>query len=409
MMRAIPPSGINLFQLIYILVRDYEKSSGKSALNLSLGNPDIIPDEIIRKLKSQIQLESKYELHTYAEDTNIDQFTQGMVRVFSGVEYEKFSHLKAVSISGIKPATSILPLACGLLSQPRDKFCYISNLPAYDVIGTWGQNYLGAQRDIWPLTPDNGMRLDLSWLKNRLQQQTSKPKLIFVIRPGNPAPVGANSSEWKEIIKLCIEHKIRLVNDAAYSTLAQAESHTPLIQVAKDYPELEWAEMYSMSKSYSDPGARLGVFVGHKDFVEDFILIKGNTDSGPVPSLMATYGRFFKDTTTAKRLLNETNKIYEERLNYLIPKLKGIGLKQACETSAGFFTLWKVPKKAFGQPMASAEAFNRMVIEKTGIVGVHFQGPGGEYYIRYAVCADVLNSQFKQRFEAEIAKINPEY
>jgi aspartate/methionine/tyrosine aminotransferase len=97
--------------------------------------------------------------------------------------------------------------------------------------------------------------------------------------------------------------------------------------------------MFSMSKSYSDPGARLGVMVGSKEFVEDFILVKGNTDSGPVPGLMAGYGELFKDLEKSKALLDETYKIYRKRLDYLVPKLKSIGLRPACETTAGFFTL----------------------------------------------------------------------
>ena len=64
--RRIPPSGINLFQLIYILIREYEETSGRKALNLSLGNPDFLPVEEIRHLHAQFSLNSDYEVHTYA-------------------------------------------------------------------------------------------------------------------------------------------------------------------------------------------------------------------------------------------------------------------------------------------------------------------------------------------------------
>ena len=53
MARKIPASGINLFQLIYILRDEYEAKSGKKALNLSLGNPDGVPPEAIRKLQAK--------------------------------------------------------------------------------------------------------------------------------------------------------------------------------------------------------------------------------------------------------------------------------------------------------------------------------------------------------------------
>jgi hypothetical protein len=60
------------------------------------------------------------------------------------------------------------------------------------------------------------------------------------------------------------------------------------------------------------------------------------------------------------------------------------GMRLAQEPAAGFFTLWLVPTRAFGQTIESAEHFNFLMIERTGVVGVHFPG-----YVRYAVCADI--------------------
>ena len=63
--------------------------------------------------------------------------------------------------------------------------------------------------------------------------------------------------------------------------------------------------------------------------------------------------------------------------------------------------------------MSVSEAFNRLVISKTGIVGVHFKGcpiNGQEDpLIRYAVCADVLNPAFQSRFEDQLSRLKPEY
>ena len=423
-MRKIPASGINLFQLIYILIREYESASGQSALNLSLGNPDLVPFDEVRELQARFALKPDYDLHTYAEDKNLNRFCEGMVRAFGGVDYTSYAHLKAVPIAGIKTATALMPLACGLHLQDRSQFRVVSNLPAYDVMGTWSASYLATQRVVWPLSASDGMSLNLATLRGALAQaRVEKPDLVFVIRPGNPASRGASREEWKALIEFCQERGTRVVNDGAYTTLSDG-SHVPLAQVAKDYPALEWAELYSVSKAFSDPGARLGVMVGSKDFVEDYVLVKGNTDSGPVPSVMAAYGELFQNESLTRRMFDRLYQIYRARLDYLVPKLKGIGMEPACETNAGFFTLWRTPREAFGmgldsearsRGMSRSELFNRLVIEKTGIVGVHFQGPppadGGpvEPYIRYAVCTDVLKPEFQKRFEAAIATIAPKY
>lgn len=426
MARKIPASGINLFQLIYILKREYEEKTGKQALNLSLGNPDGVPPESIRTLQAKYAADPGFDYHTYAEDNNLHRFAEGMVEIHGGLRLEDHDHLAVLPIPGIKTAGALMPLACGMHlpdKKRRDTFKIVSNLPAYDVIGTWTESYLGSERIAWPLVSEDDMRLNMTRLREAVKAaDVKKVDLVYVIRPGNPCAVGASGEEWKELIEWCIANDARLVNDGAYAGLCEPGSHVSLASVASQYKDLDWIEMYSVSKSYNDPGARLGAIVGSKDFVADFCLIKGNSESGPVPSVMAAYGEFFEDRGNAQRELDAQRLLYRQRLDYVIGKLKETGLQQACETSAGFFTLWRVPKKAFGVTLDSdartkdkpaQEAFNRLVIEETGIVGVHFRGPGadgkGEALIRYAVCDDVLAPAFKARFEEGLARMKPEY
>lgn len=422
MTRKIPATGINLFQLIYILIREYKEKTGLDPLNLSLGNPDGVPDARLLELQARFAKDPAFELHTYAEDNNVNQFAEGMIESHTGLNVADHSHLKVVPIAGIKTATALLPLACGMHLPDRERrkaFHLVSNLPAYDVVGTWASNYLSTNRIVWPLLSKDNMRMNFDLLKVALEKsKVSKPDLIHVIRPGNPAAVGATKDEWKALIEFCIERGSRLVCDAAYVGLA-GERHEPLCRVAKDYPELEWAEMYSVSKSFSDPGARLGAMVGSRDFIEDYILVKGNTDSGPTPFVMAAYGELFKNKKLTQEILRAQYAVYEQRLNYLIPKLKGAGLRPACDTDAGFFTLWKCPSSVLGrdfskdQTMPLSEAVNRAIISELGIVGVHFTGaqPDGsaDPLLRYAVCTDVLNSKFQNRFENALTKLKPGY
>ncbi|MBI5630815.1 MAG: aminotransferase class I/II-fold pyridoxal phosphate-dependent enzyme [Elusimicrobia bacterium] len=419
-MRRVPAQGINLFQMIYALLREYEEKTGLEPLNLSLGNPDGVPEEPIRGLKARFAQDAGYDYHTYAEDRNLHRFCEGMVELHAGLRYWEHLHLKAVPIAGIKTATALMALACGLRSRGKGgKFTVVSNLPAYDVIGTWAESYLGAERIVWPLLSSENMRLGLDGLKEALRRRRiDRPDLIFVIRPGNPAAVGCTQGEWRALIEFCLESGARLVNDAAYAGLSLDTSHSALARVAKDYPELEWAELYSVSKSFNDPGARLGALVGSRDFVEDFVVIKGNTDSGPVPSAMAAYGTFFGDLPEAARSLRRLSELYRRRLDYLEPRIAGAGFRRACSTEAGFFTLWKAPREVLGVDLAKDpgtsvwaphEAFNRLVISKTGIAGVHFMTPEAEPLIRYAVCADVLSPVFRERFEAGLARLKPRY
>ncbi len=77
------------------------------------------------------------------------------------------------------------------------------------------------------------------------------------------------------------------------------------------------------------------------------------------------------------------------------------GMRLAIQPKAGFYTLWETPARAFGKPVADAEAFNFAMIETVGVVGVHFPG-----YIRYAVCADVAGMADDLRAAFEKAEIS---
>ena len=65
--RKIPASAINLFQLIYILIRDYEKKSGAKAMNLSLGNPDTVPNSDILALQAKCAQNPHVKSITYEQ------------------------------------------------------------------------------------------------------------------------------------------------------------------------------------------------------------------------------------------------------------------------------------------------------------------------------------------------------
>lgn len=418
-MRRIPAAGINLFQLIYILIDEYKKSSGLEPMNLSLGNPDGVPPEALRLLKARYAKDPGYDYHTYAESRDLHGFAGALCRLHGGADASEHPHLAVLPTNGIKTATALIPLACGLHLPDRARrasFTVASNLPAYDVVGTWTDSYLAAKRVVWPLVAADNMRLNVARLKDALKKAgTGRADLVFVIRPGNPAAVGASAADWKELIAFCLEKGMRLVNDGAYAGLCAPGTHVPLASVAKDYPGLEWLELYSVSKSFNDPGARLGALIGSRDFVEDLQLVKGNTDSGPNPGVMAAYGDFLKDPGAAAAL-REIRGLYERRLAYVIPKLTAAGLRPACATEAGFFTLWRTPAAVLGEALPSQdrhEAFNRRVITGTGLVGVHFSAQDGEGkpepLIRYAVCADVLDTAFQARFEEALARLKPAY
>ena len=121
--------------------------------------------------------------------------------------------------------------------------------------------------------------------------------------------------------------------------------------------------------------------VGSPDFIGDLKVVKGKTDTGFVaPMAAGVVATFEHDQAGIARYRD----MYRSRLSLFSGLLTRHGMRLALEPAAGFYTLWLIPTRAFGRRVESAEHFNFMMIEATGVVGVHFPG-----YMRYAVCADV--------------------
>ena len=140
--------------------------------------------------------------------------------------------------------------------------------------------------------------------------------------------------------------------------------------------------------------------VGSPDFIGDLKVIKGNTDTGFVAPMAAGVVTAME---TDQDGIAEYRQMYERRLKLFIELLTQYGMKLALRPLAGFFTLWLIPTYAFGQRIESAEHFNFMMIEETGLVGVHFPG-----YMRYAVCADIAASVHEIEAALQKAKVSYE-
>ena len=163
-------------------------------------------------------------------------------------------------------------------------------------------------------------------------------------------------------------------------------SHTPdsstLTEVAPDFPDLSWAEGFTAAKLIGNgTGWHVGAMTGSPDFIGDIKEVKGKTDAGFVAPMAAGVVVAFEQDQAGIAGYRE---MYRSRLDLLISILTGRGMQLALKPEAGFFTLWLTPSRAFGRRVDSAEQFNMMMIEETGVVGVHFPG-----YVRYAVCADI--------------------
>lgn len=408
-MKYLGNSPENLFQRIKRYVQEYEKKYGaNSSINVAVGEPDTVPPQNLRNLLSTIVQKDDVDVHTYWDNRDPGDFCMSMIQQITGVDVRKNENLSTLVLPGEKSMLGLLPIVCGakIKESVYANKGFVRTTPAYDLLGVWSE-YIDTECFVWELFSEENFRLNL----DHLPKLEVPPKMIITVKPGNPCPAGASRSDWEMLIQYCIDNNVRLVNDGAYTSLTH-KNHVSLCEVAQDYPALDWMEFFSISKTLSACGWRLGAAVGSQDFISELAKVKGNADSGPFGPALVACEKYFQ-LETSKVEITGIQKMYERRLKIAIDIFENAGFKLSCPVDAGFFILFHCPQFLDGELMEDSENFNKKMIDKIGLVGVPFSGAmvnsKAEQFIRYSVCSDFENVEYQKRIKKALAKIEIGY
>ncbi|MGB8829941.1 MAG: aminotransferase class I/II-fold pyridoxal phosphate-dependent enzyme, partial [Dehalococcoidales bacterium] len=368
----LPAGGVNLFQGIKAKTREAE-ASGQKIYRLSIGQPAGPALLSARKAAAEAVMSDKESMHEYQDNGSpgIPDFARRFVQA-----HFEFSltgkDVEYLPTPGNKPMLGLVQLACG---AAQGKFIIgTTDKPGYPTPADWSK-YLRLKQYSLPLNVENKFRFKATDIKKNT-------RLLMVNYPHNPTGQIATREWWQEICAVCEQNDIRIFNDNPYYILSHKKESCTLTEVAADFKALSWAEAFSASKVISNgTGWRIGAIVGSPDFVADIATIKGNTDSGFVAPMAVGVLNAMENDKANVAACRET---YKRRIKILSDILVKNGMRPAIEPGAGFFTLWQRPDKAFGQEIKDAGHFNYLMIEKTGVVGVHF-----EPYMRYSVTGDI--------------------
>ena len=368
----LPAGGVNLFQGIKTKCREAE-ASGQKLYRLSIGQPAGPALLSARKAAAEAVMSDLESMHEYQDNGSpgIPDFARRFIQAHFDFNLAG-KDVDYLPIPGNKPMLGLAELACGAARQQ-----YIigtMDKPGYPTPTDWAK-YLHLKQYTLPLNPENKFRFQPADIKKGT-------RLLSVNYPHNPSGQIATREWWTSICAHCAKNDIRLFNDNPYYVLSHIKESCALTEVAADFRELSWAEAFSASKVISNgTGWRIGAMVGSPDFIGDIATIKGNTDSGFVaPMAIGVLNAIENDKVNVAAC----RELYKRRIKILIDILVGHGMRLAIEPGAGFFTLWKRPDKAFGEAIKDAEHFNYLMIERTGVVGVHF-----DPYMRYSVTGNI--------------------
>jgi alanine-synthesizing transaminase len=207
-----------------------------------------------------------------------------------------------------------------------------------------------------------------------------RPKMLIINFPHNPTTQTVDGLElFRKVVDFAKENNIIVIHDFAYADLCFDDYKAPsFLQVpgAKDVG----VEFFSLTKSYSMAGWRVGFCVGNKDVVGALIKIKSYLDYGmfqpiQIASIVALRG--------PQNCVEDFRKIYESRRNELIKGLHKAGWNVS-PPKATMFVWAEIPAQF--KKMGSLE-FAKLLIKEAGVAvspGIGF-GEGGDEYVRFAL------------------------
>lgn len=241
------------------------------------------------------------------------------------------------------------------------------------------QAYIGgavlsdAEPYVVPLRPENDFLLELGQVPEDVLRRA---KVVYVNYPNNPTSAVATMAYLERLVATCRKHGILLAYDNAYCDLTFDGYRAPSIFEVAGARDVA-LEFFSLSKSYSMTGWRVGFVVGRKELVGALTKVKSYTDTGP---FLAVQKAGVVALDGAEGFVRPIRDELERRRDAGVEALRANGF--SIEPPKAAMYLW-VPLPA-GIP---SQAFARRALEESGVVvlpGSGF-GPGGEGFFRIAL------------------------
>jgi alanine-synthesizing transaminase len=346
------------------------RRNGEDIIDLGMGNPDLpTPTHIVDKL---CEAARNPKNHRYSASKGITPLrcaiTEWYKRRFD-VDLDPES--EAVVTIGSKEGLSHLALA---MVQPGD--VVMSPTPAYP-IHPYAVIIAGAEVSNIPIGPGRDFFAEM---EKTFKKTWPRPKVLIINFPHNPTTAVLDSTEFfKKVVDFAKENNVIVIHDFAYADLLFDGYKAPsFLQVpgAKDVG----VEFYSLTKSYSMAGWRVGFCCGNREIVAALVKIKSYLDYGmfqpiQIASIVALRG--------PQECVTEIAQTYQQRRDVLIKGLDQAGW-QIPPPKATMFVWAEIPEP-FRQ-MGSLE-FAKYLIKEAKVAvspGIGF-GEGGDNYVRFAL------------------------
>jgi alanine-synthesizing transaminase len=345
------------------------RRAGEDIIDMGMGNPDIpTPKPVVDKLIEAVQNPRN---HRYSVSKGIFKLRLAITNWYRRrYNIDLDPENEAIVTMGAKEGLSHMVLSI----VSRGDVVFVPN-PAYP-IHPYSVVIAGGDLTSIPIGED----LDFfEGILKATKRTWPKPKLLIISFPNNPTTAVVNLDFFEKVVDFAKENNILVIHDLAYADLVFDGYTAPsFLQVpgAKDVG----VEFFSMSKSYSMPGWRVGFAVGNQKMIGALARLKSYYD----------YGTFQPIQISSIIALNELQEsvkeiasVYEKRRDVLIAGLSKAGW-EVKKPKATMFVWAKIPEKF--QKIGSLE-FSKVLLKEGKVAvspGIGF-GEYGEGFVRFAL------------------------
>ena len=345
------------------------RRAGDDVIDLGFGNPDIpSPDVAVDKL---VEAARNSRNHRYSASKGIPKLRMAISDLYLrkyGVELDP--DREVVTTIGAKEGLSHL---MWVLLGPGDSAFVPS--PSYP-IHIYAALFAGAEVQQIRVGPDQDFFANLleAW-----ENQWPKPRVIVLSFPHNPTTACVDLAWMTRIVEFAREHEVVLVHDFAYSDTAFDGYVPPSILQVPGAKEVA-VELYTLTKSFSMAGWRVGFLVGNAAVVQALTKLKSYLDYGTFQPIQIAATVTMNEAPDYPKLVNE---IYQSRRDALCDGLSRIGWE--LDKPMGTMFVWAPIPEPY-QKVGSLE-FAKLLVRDGNVAtspGVGF-GPGGEGYVRFAL------------------------
>ncbi len=361
----LPPYAFNIVRDLLIEAR----RRGEDIIDLGMGNPDIpTPKHIVAKLVEAVKNPRN---HRYSVTRGIPKLRRAICDWYKRrYDVSLDPETEAIVTMGAKEGIGHLVLA----TVGPGEVVLVPD-PTYP-IHTYSVVIAGGDLRTIPLLPLEGFMERLSAAAKTTWPQ---PKMLIISFPNNPTTEVVSLDFFREIVAFAREHNLMVIHDLAYADLVFDGYKAPSFLQAKGAKEVG-VEFFSLSKSYSMPGWRVGFAAGNPRMIAALSRIKSYFDYGVFQPIQIASIIALNEQNGS---VEEINEKYRKRRDVLCRALSRSGWK--IEPPRATMFVWAQIPEPFAS-MGSIE-FSKLLLREAKVAtspGIGF-GEFGEGYVRFAL------------------------